>query len=359
MENIKEEMAADKATAAQTIANAQDALKSRVAGLKEETRAVDQAYKEGTISAEQANDRRKTIALEEMTAAIETAQIIANAHITADNAIMASSTKETAEYKAALKDKQLAAEQLEKARTAAALNADQQIAASNRKTTDEMTAKWNSYTSGTVNAFVGGMRQMMQGQMTFGQFAMGIWNSLLDEAVKAIEGIVQRWLVAQIAQMLATKTTAVVTIADHAAIAASAAYAATAIVPFTGPELAPAAAALAYTGTLSFAPLVTAAGGYDNVAHDMVAQIHAQEMILPATIANPMRAMIAANGNAMSSGGSSSASGGGSGGGDTYNIAVSAIDAKSIDTFMRGSGGDAIVKGLVAKRRQNAGASAS
>ena len=80
-------------------------------------------------------------------------------------------------------------------------------------------------------------------------------------------------------------------------------------------------------------------------------------LVLPATLANPQRSMLAANGN--SHGGSTSTGDGASGGGDNYHITVHAFDATGVERMMRGPAGDSIVKGLVAKRRNLQGAGVS
>jgi hypothetical protein len=80
-------------------------------------------------------------------------------------------------------------------------------------------------------------------------------------------------------------------------VAAANAFASTAAIPYIGPELAPEAAALAYGATMGWAAglggaVASAAGGYDIPAGiNPVVQTHAQEMILPAPLANKIRDM--------------------------------------------------------------------
>jgi 2-hydroxychromene-2-carboxylate isomerase len=85
-------------------------------------------------------------------------------------------------------------------------------------------------------------------------------------------------------------------IASLAAVASAATFASIAAIPIVGPPAAPAAAAASYATVMAMAPLASAAGGWDNVPSDMLAQIHKQEMILPASIANPLRSVIAGGG---------------------------------------------------------------
>jgi hypothetical protein len=88
--------------------------------------------------------------------------------------------------------------------------------------------------------------------------------------------------------------------------AAASTYAATADIPIVGPVLAPIAAAGAFAAVMAF-DVFSAAGGFDVPAGlNPVTQLHAREMVLPAGIADPLRANLANGGLA---------GGGGSGGG--------------------------------------------
>lgn len=78
---------------------------------------------------------------------------------------------------------------------------------------------------------------------------------------------------------------------SNAAVAATGAYAATAMIPIVGPELAPAAAGASYAGAMAFASMASASGGWDRVPSDMVAQIHKDEMVMSAPLANKVRNM--------------------------------------------------------------------
>jgi hypothetical protein len=112
---------------------------------------------------------------------------------------------------------------------------------------------------------------------------------------------------------------------SDAAVAAAGAFAATAAIPFIGPELAPAAAADAFMAVSAFAPLASFDVGAWNLPRDMVAQVHKGETIMPANFAAGFR-------DAVSGGGSDS----GKGGGDTnhYHLGVNALDGRSVERLL-------------------------
>jgi hypothetical protein len=120
----------------------------------------------------------------------------------------------------------------------------------------------------------------------------------------------------------AAKTEAAGTIPALTAQAAMGAAAAVAPTPVDGPELALAAAASMNSLGASQLSLASAYGGWAQVPEDgMLAELHRNEMVLPASIANPLRS-VAEGGGLGNSGGTTNA---------TFN--VSAIDGASVQAF--------------------------
>lgn len=88
----------------------------------------------------------------------------------------------------------------------------------------------------------------------------------------------------------ATAAAGMAEIGTNAAVAAAGAYKSTVVIPFIGPIAAPAAAALALGAVLGFGALVSARGGQERVPYDgQMTELHKNEMVLPAHIANPLR----------------------------------------------------------------------
>ena len=118
--------------------------------------------------------------------------------------------------------------------------------------------------------------------------------------------------------MAASGAQAIGDIGNSAARAAAGAFAAVAPTPIVGPELAPAAAAAALAAALAFGgAVVSAAGGWDRVPYDgALASLHKDEMVLPSSIASPLRDQLAGGG-------------GGGGGATHHHWNINALDAQS------------------------------
>lgn len=87
-------------------------------------------------------------------------------------------------------------------------------------------------------------------------------------------------------------------IMSAAATGAAKAYQAIVGIPYVGPILAPVAAAVAFAGIEAFtSDLASAAGGWERVPADgMLTELHRNEMVLPARVADPVRKMAQSGG---------------------------------------------------------------
>ncbi len=127
----------------------------------------------------------------------------------------------------------------------------------------------------------------------------------------------------------AETTSTLSSITKHAASAAAAVYDSVAQIPYVGWVLAPIAAGAAFVAVEAYGALMPSFDtGAWNLPHDMVAQVHAGELVIPAGIAGSMRDFFA---------------GGGADGGDANNVAVtfnvSAMDGASVlSTLKRNQG---------------------
>ncbi|MDA8230343.1 MAG: hypothetical protein M0006_03300 [Magnetospirillum sp.] len=145
-----------------------------------------------------------------------------------------------------------------------------------------------------------------------------------------------------IASIMASKAEAVGEIPAYAAIAAVAAMSSVAAIPVVGWAMAPGVGQATFQQGLSYLGLASAAGGWERVPYDgALTELHKDEMVLPAAIAEPLRAalkgpalglpasMTSIPGPTPSSGASPSGDGAGNGGGEVH-FHVNALDGHSV-----------------------------
>jgi hypothetical protein len=176
--------------------------------------------------------------------------------------------------------------------------------------------EWDGAVDPMVSSFATGLMRMAEGTKSLSQVVRGLGQQMLTDMLRVIDQMVDRWLWSEVAKSMATQTgvaaraTAEQTgasrsmaisgaaslkdITNSAATAAGDAYKAMAGIPLIGPVLGAAAAATVFGAVMAFRGLISsAAGGYDIPSGvNPVTQLHAQEMVLPARLANPMRAML-------------------------------------------------------------------
>ncbi len=152
---------------------------------------------------------------------------------------------------------------------------------------------------------------MLEGTRTLQQGLAALGQSFVSEEIALNERRLSHWVATEAAKTLANlegNTTRQASDAASAAAgktaqtgaasasiftsakqAAAGAYAAVAPIPIIGPILAPAAAATAFAAVLAF-DVASAAGGWDRVPADgMMAELHKDEMVLPAGLAGNLR----------------------------------------------------------------------
>lgn len=170
-----------------------------------------------------------------------------------------------------------------------------------RKAALERTKIQRAAIDSTSKLFSQNLASMLTLQQGFSASISNLYQGMASIVSSALAGIIEKWLTAHLTALIAggaaEKVSALTQITANAAVAGSAAFASTAAIPIVGPELAPAAGAAAFAGAMSFAPLASAAGGYWQVPDDMLAQIHKDEIVLPAWAANPLRDMVTGGGS--------------------------------------------------------------
>jgi hypothetical protein len=190
-----------------------------------------------------------------------------------------------------------------------------------RKAASDADAIFSPFNSALEESFTG----MVQMNMSLRDALINIWRGYVGTFINfVIKKIIQEWLLGEvlklntskiyagILQMLGIQTaatqvatqagasaatttikageaTAVVT--ANAAEAASGAAAAVAPTPFVGPALAAAAFGAILALVLGALTMISAEGGAADIPKDTIAQVHKKEMILPAPLAERVRAM--------------------------------------------------------------------
>jgi len=198
-------------------------------------------------------------------------------------------------------------------------------------------------TMGVISAMGSGFQnvfnQALQGQLSLKGVMQGLWQSMTQAITSALAQMAAKWLMTKMAQVLFGKTTALSEISGYAGTAGAAAIASTAAIPIVGPAMAPAAGAAAFAAAMAFAPMASAAGGFDIPGNvNPIVQAHAREMILPAKHADVIRGM------------ADQGQGGAAAGGGDVHLHVNATDAQSVARLFRDNG-QHIVSALKTQRR--------
>lgn len=240
------------------------------------------------------------------------------------------------------------------------LTQEQQQAA--QKTQQQWTQASNQITRSLDSA----LNTMLFSTQSHTQQMQNLYRMLGQEVIKlAVEQPLENWIrgevqktaatVAGVAQRNAAQSAgAAAGMAESAAMsqkqimnaaytAAANTYESVSSIPVVGWILAPAAAAATFAGVEAFDNVASAAGGWGNVDADQLAQIHKNEMILPAHIADFVRSGAQAQ---------SGTAGTSRGGGDIHNWNINAMDGKSVARVLS-SNPDAIRK--AASRAMNPG----
>jgi len=187
-----------------------------------------------------------------------------------------------------------------------------------QKAISESMQAWQQMLTPISNAFSSSLTGMITGQQNFRQALANIGNAIVSDFVNMAVKRAPNWIAAELTMTQASAAGDAARAASHASAdaagkaaeaasgsatvfddankAASGAFSAVAGIPFVGPILAPVAAATAFAAVMAF-DVFSARGGFDIPAGlNPVTQLHEREMVLPASIADPLRAGLAGGG---------------------------------------------------------------
>jgi hypothetical protein len=150
-------------------------------------------------------------------------------------------------------------------------------------------ARWNGFFGSMTGGWNNAIQGLVNGTMTWGN----AFKTVTDQALSGIISFFVQWAeeeaIKWATSMAMGETGRVAEATGAAAVYAVNAMGSVAAIPFYGWAMAPAVGAQAYGAGLAMAGLASAAGGWDRVPADQVAQIHKNEMILPAPLAEGIR----------------------------------------------------------------------
>jgi hypothetical protein len=202
--------------------------------------------------------------------------------------------------------------------------------------------------TGLISASTQSMQQSLAGMLSMttslSEGMRGMFAGVLNAGTNMLAELAAKWIQQKLMEMVYGKTSALSQIGANAATAGSGAYAATAAIPVVGPAMAPAAAASAYAGALSFTGLIpSAAGGFDIPAGiNPLTQLHEREMVLPAKHADTIRNLEGIQQQPTS---------------QSFNFNITAMNARDVKRLLENEGG-ALVKSLRGQLRNFNGLSA-
>jgi len=152
-----------------------------------------------------------------------------------------------------------------------------------QRTAQRFQQQWGAAFRNIAGAFGSAFGSMLRGSESFGQAMRSMFASIAESAVQnAAKNIATMALQSAFGKSLGSAQ-----IRKDAGEAAAGAYKAIVGIPYVGPFLAPAAAAVAYAGVLAFD---SAAGGFDiPTGTNPVTQLHQREMVLPEEHADTIR----------------------------------------------------------------------
>lgn len=254
-------------------------LEQRLNDLSLETTAVKAAYAANELSARQAYSKEIALANEKLAAEQRNAaalKALAGDDLKAQNAAAQAGIKAENNYKqAVLRSRQELAKRIEQ--------------------------EWSTLTNALRSSLSSSLSGMLEGTMTFADGMRNILGSVIDALIQMFVD----WAVKAIEQFFIVKAVQGVTaseqVASNAAVAATAAMGSVAAIPIYGWAMAPEVGAATLAEALSYEALASAAGGYE-VPHDMIAQVHKDEKILPARFNDGLTNLV----NSYSSGGDNS-----------------------------------------------------
>lgn len=215
------------------------------------------------------------------------------------------------------------------------------VAAIDRASIEERVQYFTQFYESIKSGFASTIAGFLKGTMSIGATVREMFKSIADSVIAIMAQIAAQWIAQQIMQRFAAKLFTQSTITSKAAEAGAGGVASMAAAPFPINLSAPAFGAAMFGSALAYQgmALASAAGGYDIPSGvNPITQLHANEMVLPANLADAVRSM----------------AGGGGGGGQGAGVrVVNVIDPSIAKDWMQSAAGEKVVMNVL---RRNPGA---
>ena len=200
---------------------------------------------------------------------------------------------------------------------------EMQLSALRRKSVLDHTKNYREFVTSVTSGFQSVIAGFLKGTQTLGQTIKGLFSAVLDAIANTIAKMAAEWIAKKLMMLAVDKTTGASTIATSVAEAGAAGVASFAGAPWPIDLGAPAFGAAMAAAAGAYGAVASAAGGFDIPAGaNPVTQLHAREMVLPASLAEPLRDSLA---------------GGGMGGG-RVSFHIQAMDGASVERYLRNGG---------------------
>lgn len=153
---------------------------------------------------------------------------------------------------------------------------------------------------GIEQNMAGSLQRLMVMQTGFAGFMRSLWQGTMSAITGEIAKFAAHWIMEKVRMMVFGKTAAVSEIATLSARAGAGGVASWAAAPWPINMGAPAFGAAMSAAAMAYAPMASAAGGYDIPAGlNPITQLHAREMVLPAKHADVIRGLAGGDGGGV------------------------------------------------------------
>lgn len=336
---------------------------ARLAALQEYATLASQYYGSGTDKAKaadaallaaqrQTNDARKAVIIELDEFDREEAAKLYNDKLRFQTQLDQAHARSAAEEERQMQElTDFAIEEVTKTRNEKAKAIEEMMALDKR-----LEQSWVQMADRISESFSSALTGLITRTTSWASVAQSLETQMLQNTIRNVTQSVARNIAGEAAKQEAAKKTAVVQgeaaadaaqetvgqsawaaikkIGNDAESAASGAFQAVVGIPYVGPFLAPIAAATAFAAVIAFeGGIASAAGGYDIPSNlSPMTQLHPEEMVLPAHLANAVRQMAAGGGGGRS--------------GPDVHLHINAMDASSFQSWARSGGAEMMTQAL-------------